>query len=170
MNTKKKKVELLILAEFGKDNSHIEGLKKSIKEIIHTIRDKNGNLKVDVRIGTASFSNSVLSGIFKRIEHADIVIVDFTSNKKLSLLNYNTVFEYGLIKYKEEMNKKEKSGHIFKVYPSIQEDKFKYLKEEISDIAGEKINLYKDNFEFKNDFINSFKKSIGVIYNKKNGF
>ena len=37
MNTKKKKVELLILAEFGKDSSHIEGLKKSIKEIISSI-------------------------------------------------------------------------------------------------------------------------------------
>jgi hypothetical protein len=102
------------------------------------------------------------------LEHADIVIVDFTS-KKDAELNYNTIFEYGIAKNKEESLKKQKSNYIFKVYPTLKSDKYKYFNKVLSDLAGEKINIYNNNFEFNKDFINSFKKSIGMIYNKKNG-
>ena len=166
--TKMKKVEVLLFAEYGKDRSNIDDLKDSIQKITDSIQDKNGRQKVDIRIGSGYFSSNILSGVFKRLEHADIVIVDFTSKEDIEL-NYNTIFEYGIAKNKEESIKKQKSNYIFKLYPTLKSDKYKYFNKVLSDLAGEKINIYNNNFEFNKDFINSFKKSIGMIYNKKNG-
>ena len=162
-----KKVEVLLFAEYGEDEVNINSFKDSIKKITDLIIDNHGRKKVALRIGSGYFSGSILSGIFKRIEHADIVIVDFTSKKDLEL-NYNTVFEYGIAKYKEESIKKENPKYIFKVYPTLRSDKFKYFNKVLSDLAGEKINIYNNNYEFNENFIKSLKGSIGLIFNKKN--
>jgi hypothetical protein len=99
-----RKVNILVLGEFGRANQRIQNLKDRVSEIIKEVKSTNGLQLATVRFAKPRPGRQLLDEIKKSIQHADIVIIDISTEKPGEIFNTNSIYELGFVQGLEFTN------------------------------------------------------------------
>lgn len=162
-----KKVEILILGEFGKSKERISILKDAVANSVKSVKSSAGLQMATVKIANPRVGRPLLDEIKRTITFSDIVILDISSSKPNQMFNTNAIYELGFVHGLEHQRKISLKLDTPICYTLAEKEKRQAVGSQFSNLAGITWADYEQSANI-NEIERSLHSNIRRLYKRKN--